>query len=156
MQRGSAVRSRVMHRGDCRLPPRQSAPLPVALGHNQALVPSARGRSKMPAPTEQLVPLCVDLDGTLVKTDMLMETMVRLIAIRPWLALALPVWLLKGRAHLKREIARRVSFDPALLPYDEVLLADLRRQRIEGRRLVLATAADGTVAQGIAHHLGIF
>jgi 4-hydroxybenzoate polyprenyltransferase len=110
----------------------------------------------MPSPAEQLVPLCVDLDGTLVKTDMLMETAVRLVASRPWLALALPFWLARGRAQLKREIASRVAFDPALLPYDETLLADLRRQRETGRALVLATAADATIAERIAGHLGVF
>ena len=101
-------------------------------------------------------PLCVDLDGTLVKTDMLMETTARLLATRPWMALALPFWLARGRAHLKREIASRAPFDPALLPYDEKLLADLRAKRAAGRTLVLATAADSTVAQQIAQHLGLF
>lgn len=105
---------------------------------------------------EQTIPLCVDLDGTLVKTDMLLETTVRLLAARPWMAFALPFWLARGRAHLKREVARRAPFDPALLPYDEALLADLRRQRAAGRTLVLATAADATIADRIAGHLGIF
>ena len=105
---------------------------------------------------EQTIPLCVDLDGTLVKTDMLMETTVRLLAARPWMAFALPFWLGKGRAKLKREVALRAPFDPALLPYDETLLADLRTQRAAGRTLVLATAADATVADRIARHLALF
>lgn len=102
------------------------------------------------------VPLCVDLDGTLVKTDMLMETTARLLASRPWLVFALPAWLTQGRAHLKREVARRVTIDPSILPYDEPLLDQLRREHRSGRTLVLATAADALVAEKIAAHLGIF
>lgn len=105
---------------------------------------------------EQTIPLCVDLDGTLVKTDLLMESTARLVASRPWMAFALPFWLARGRAHLKREVARRAPVDPALLPYDEALVADLRRQRAEGRTLVLATAADSDLAEPIAAHLGLF
>lgn len=112
--------------------------------------------SSLGRPTPVEPPLCVDLDGTLVKTDMLMETTVRLLAARPWLAVALPFWLAKGRAHLKREVARRVEFDPSLLPYDEELLADLRRQRRAGRVVVLATASDSAIAERIARHLDVF
>lgn len=102
------------------------------------------------------MPLCVDLDGTLVKTDMLMETLVAVVRRRPWLAFAVPLWLARGRPALKRELAERAGTDPACLPYDEVLVAELRRERAAGRHLVLATAADKCVAQSVAGHLGLF
>lgn len=102
------------------------------------------------------MPLCVDLDGTLVKTDMLMETLVAVVRRKPWLAFAVPLWLSRGRPALKRELAERACTDPACLPYDEVLLAELRRERAAGRHLVLATAADQCVAQSVAGHLGLF
>lgn len=102
------------------------------------------------------MPLCVDLDGTLVKTDMLMETLVAVVRRRPWLAFALPVWLARGRPALKRELAERSRIDPASLPYDLVLLEELRRERAAGRRLILATAADQGIADRIAAHLGCF
>lgn len=102
------------------------------------------------------MPLCVDLDGTLVKTDMLMETLVAVVRRRPWLAFALPVWLARGRPALKRELAERSRIDPASLPYDLVLLEELRRERAGGRRLILATAADRGIADRVAAHLGCF
>jgi 4-hydroxybenzoate polyprenyltransferase len=102
------------------------------------------------------VPLCVDLDGTLVRTDMLFETLAAALRRNPLVALALPFWLLRGRAHLKRRLAQRCAIDPSTLPYDESVLEMLRRERAAGRRLVLATATDEGVARGIARHLDLF
>jgi hypothetical protein len=69
------------------------------------------------------VPLCVDLDGTLLRSDLLHESVLALLRINPLYLFLLPLWLLKGKAVLKREIASRVSVDPALLPYDPEVLA---------------------------------
>ena len=69
----------------------------------------------------------------------------------------IPIWLASGgRARVKAEIARRVSLDPAYLPYNSKVLEFLEAQRLEGRQLILATGADQAVAKGIARHLGIF
>ncbi|QJR12377.1 hypothetical protein DSM104443_03463 [Usitatibacter rugosus] len=103
------------------------------------------------------VPLCVDLDGTLVKSDMLLESLVAALKRRPLLAFALPFWLARGRAALKHELAMRAdAIDVAVLPYDEAVLQRLRDAREQGRTVVLATAADSTIAQRIADHLGLF
>jgi len=107
-------------------------------------------------PASGAPPLCVDLDGTLVRTDMLFETLVAALRRNPLLALRLPLWLAAGRARLKRELASRAVFAPAALPYDEQVLETLRRERCAGRRLVLATASDVLVAEAIAAHLGLF
>ncbi len=56
--------------------------------------------------------------------------------------LALPAWLLKGRAYLKQQVTRWVSLDVSVLPYREEFLDYLKAQRAEGRSLVLATAGD--------------
>ena len=101
-------------------------------------------------------PLCVDLDGTLLRTDSLHEALVSALRRAPWLLLALPFWLLRGRAPFKREIARRAAIDPALLPYDAGVLELIRAERAKGRRIVLATAADAQLAEAIASHLGLF
>ena len=105
---------------------------------------------------QQPSPLVVDLDGTLVRSDMLLETLVRVARRAPLALLMVPFWLLRGRAHLKRELALRGSFDPACLPYDAAVLEELTRQRAAGRSLVLATAADSGAAQRIADHLRLF
>ena len=98
----------------------------------------------------------VDLDGTLVRSDLLLETFVRVARRSPLSLLLVPFWLLRGRAHLKRELARRGSFDAAALPYDAAVLDELARQRAAGRSLVLATAADAGAAQRVADHLRLF
>ena len=112
--------------------------------------------SPAPVARDARVPLAVDLDGTLVRSDMLMESLASALKRAPWLALALPFWLLGGRAKLKSELARRADIDVTLLPYDPNVLAELRRARAAGHPLVLATAADESIARRIAGHLGIF
>src|SRR5207302_1023921 len=91
---------------------------------------------------ESSVPLCVDLDGTLIKTDVLWESLVILLKERPLFLLALPFWLLRGRAYLKQQIASRTDLNPATLPYHQPFLEYLRAEKRKGRQIVLATAAD--------------
>ena len=100
--------------------------------------------------------LAVDLDGTLVKTDLLLESLVALLKQQPWRIFSLPLWLLKGRSYLKQQVARRVSLDVSMLPYREELLDYLRTERAQGRTLVLATASDMQIARPIADHLKLF
>jgi 4-hydroxybenzoate polyprenyltransferase len=68
----------------------------------------------------------------------------------------LPIWFLKGRAHLKTEVAHVAPLDAARLPYNTELLRFLQAQRREGREIYLATGADGALAARVAEHLGIF
>ena len=102
------------------------------------------------------VPLCVDLDGTLIKTDLLWESLVRLLRCNPLWALAVPFWWARGRAFLKRQIAARITLNPASLPFNEKFLAFLREQKRAGRKLILVTASDGELAGLVAQHLGLF
>ncbi len=102
------------------------------------------------------VPLCVDLDGTLVRTDTLYESVLRALKRSPWLVFLLPVWLVRGKAHLKREIANRVDLDPAVLPYHSELVAYLREEHAAGRPLILVSAADQRIVDAVARHLGLF
>ena len=102
------------------------------------------------------VPLCVDLDGSLVLSDTLTELFILLVKHRPWLLFVLPFWLLRGRAGFKAEIARRVTLDAAALPYRQDFVDWLREAAASGRVLVLASGADRRVAQAVAGHLGFF
>src|SRR5689334_15153024 len=88
------------------------------------------------------VPLCVDLDGTLLKTDTLVESLLTLLKVRPLAVLFIPLWFVRGRARLKREIAARVTLNVAALPYNDELLEFLHAERAAGRRLVLVSATD--------------
>jgi len=111
---------------------------------------------KTTTPPETTVPLCVDLDGTLIKTDLLWESAVRLLAQNPLWAFALLVWWSRGRANLKRQIAARVQLDPGKLPYNEPFLEFLRVQRRQNRMLILASASDAGLVRVVSDYLGIF
>jgi apolipoprotein N-acyltransferase len=102
------------------------------------------------------VPLCVDLDGTLIKTDLLWESLARLLRRNPFQLLPVLFWWMRGRAFLKRQLARRVKIDPAALPYHEPFLAFLREQKSAGRKLILATASDRDMALPVANHVRLF
>ena len=101
-------------------------------------------------------PLCVDLDYTVLRTDTLFECLLDVFLQRPAALLKLPWWLAQGRAVLKQQLAASCDFDPATLPYRQELVDDLKAAREAGRTLVLATAADGSIAHKVAQHLGLF
>jgi 4-hydroxybenzoate polyprenyltransferase/phosphoserine phosphatase len=101
-------------------------------------------------------PLVVDLDGTLVKTDLLLESLLALLKRGPHYLFVLPLWLLKGKAYLKQQIARRVALDPGILPYRDEFLDYLKTERVKGRSIVLATASDVEYAHQLADHLALF
>ncbi|MEC9367808.1 MAG: UbiA family prenyltransferase [Pseudomonadota bacterium] len=108
------------------------------------------------AHTSKTRPLCVDLDGTLLRGDVLAESVVVLLKKNPLYLLLLPLWLLRGKAALKQEIASRVDLDPALLPYNARFVAWLRRQKAAGREIILVTASNDKFATAIARHLRLF
>lgn len=101
-------------------------------------------------------PLAVDLDGTLILTDTLHESALRALRARPLSVLRLPFWLAQGKAVLKQRLAALSDFDAAALPYNEPLLDWLRSQHAQGRKLILCTAADASIAHAVAEHTGIF
>ena len=105
---------------------------------------------------DSAVPLCVDLDGTLIKTDLLWEHLACLLRRNPLAIVPVLYWWARGRARLKQELARRVTIDPATLPYHAEFLAWLRTQKAAGRKLVLATASDIQMARPVAAHVGLF
>ncbi len=102
------------------------------------------------------LPLYVDLDGTLVATDTLVESVRGLLRRRPLLAPVLAIWVAGGRAAFKDRVARRYVPDPGSLPWRDDVVAFVRRQHDAGRRVVLATAAHRRIAEAVVQHLGIF
>lgn len=98
----------------------------------------------------------VDLDGTLVNTDMLVENLFLFLRLHPLRILVVILWLFSGKAHFKRCLADAVVPDVARLPYNKELLAWLEQQHTEGASLILATASDLRIAKKVAEHLGIF
>lgn len=111
----------------------------------------------LPVPgTAALPTLCVDLDGTLVKSDTLIDSTLALARHHPAALLQLPSWLSQGKAALKRHLTSAVQLDVAHLPYNRELLQYLEQQHATGRPIYLATAADSTLAHRVADHLNLF
>lgn len=110
----------------------------------------------MNARHDEMLPLYVDLDGTLIKSDLLVESIVLLFKQNPLYIILFPFWLLKGRAQLKHEIARRVDLDASLLPYNPRFLEYLKTQSTLGCKLYIATASNEKYARAVANHLDIF
>jgi 4-hydroxybenzoate polyprenyltransferase len=102
------------------------------------------------------VPLVVDLDGTLLHSDLLLETGMSFVRNNPISCLRPVNWLRKGKAHLKEQLAISTSVDVSTLPYNETVVEFLKKQREAGRVLILATASHSTLAERVASHFGIF
>jgi 4-hydroxybenzoate polyprenyltransferase/phosphoserine phosphatase len=101
-------------------------------------------------------PLVVDLDGTLIRTDLLGESCFALLATAPQRLPAVLVLLARGVAAFKVGVAAEVVLDIARLPFNEDLLARLRAERARGRRIYLASAAARRYAEAVADELGLF
>jgi 4-hydroxybenzoate polyprenyltransferase len=100
--------------------------------------------------------LVVDLDGTLLRTDLLWESYCVLLGRSPLRALSTLTALPKGKAAFKRRVSQESPIAPEHLPYRESVLHEIREARAQGRQIVLATAADELQAIAIANSLGIF
>lgn len=102
------------------------------------------------------VPLVVDLDGTLLRSDLLVETACALARQHPLQMFQLPVWLTQGKARLKARLATACSLNVAALPYDPDVIELIQKARDHGRTVVLATASHQMLAEQIAAHLQLF
>ncbi len=120
-----------------------AAPLPT-----RRVAPSGELRSQ--------APIVVDLDGTLVATDTLAESVLAMVKAAPARLLWAPLWLASGRARFKAEVAGRGAIAVSTLPYNQELLEFLHAEKCRGRRIVLATAAHESIARQVAEHLGLF
>jgi len=105
---------------------------------------------------KKMPPICVDLDGTLIRSDLLLESFLLILKKNILYLFLIPFWLLKGKATLKAEIAKRIEFNPATLPYSHNFLLWLKNEHLSGRELWLCTASNTLLAHKIADHLKIF
>ncbi len=103
-----------------------------------------------------VLPLVVDLDQTLVRTDTLAETFVAALFRQPLKCIAALPLLLKGRAAFKARLTQIQQIEAAGLPYRQELIDFLRAERDCGRSLHLVTAADQGLADAVALHVGLF
>lgn len=105
---------------------------------------------------DALRPLCVDLDGTLIKSDSLLDGLCHFVRRHPLDVWRVPLWIARGRARFKQEIAARAPLDTARLPYNAAVRSFLQAERRKGRAIYLATGADAALAERVAVHMGFF
>lgn len=127
-----------------------------APGHSRRIetVPTREPPPPLNSPAEP--PLVVDLDGTLLRSDLLVESGLAFLQESAHRALVPLFWLRGGKARLKHELALETRIDVATLPYDPAVIAFIEGQRESGRRIVLATATHRLLAERVAAHLGLF
>lgn len=107
-------------------------------------------------PREVASCLCVDLDGTLVRTDTLLESLFALLRVKPWGLFQIIFWVFFGKARCKQKIGQASALQPDSLPYTGPVLDYLQSESRKGRKLLLVTGADASIAIPVARHLGLF
>jgi phosphoserine phosphatase len=101
-------------------------------------------------------PLCVDLDGTLIRNDTMVQSFKLLCQKQPLKALVALCLLCRGKWAFKRYIADSVQLDPATLPYNSPFIDWLKQQKAEGRQLLLVSATEQRIADAVAKYTGLF
>jgi 4-hydroxybenzoate polyprenyltransferase/phosphoserine phosphatase len=104
----------------------------------------------------KLKPIVVDLDGTLVRSDLLVESTFAHLGTNPLRVLNLFSAILRGKAAFKAEIAAKTDIDVSHLPYDEDVVSLIRQRRAEGNQVYLASASNERYVRDVADHLGLF
>src|SRR5262245_45967344 len=99
------------------------------------------------------LPLVVDLDGTLIKSDSLVDALTVAVFKKPMALFASASSLLRGRGALKARLMEHGLYHSESAPVHEGFLEFLKDQRAGGRELHLATAADRSVAEQIARRI---
>jgi len=102
------------------------------------------------------VPLTIDVDGTLIRSDLLVESAFGCASKRPGAVVDMMKALKRGKAQLKAAIARETSVNAAALPYDQRVMALIEQARADGRPVYLASASNERYVRAIADHLGLF
>lgn len=99
----------------------------------------------------------VDLDGTVIKTDLFVESIIKLVKRNPLNVFLILLWLFQGRSVAKSKVASAIDdLDVASLPYEEELIEYLKNEKKTGKQIILATASHEIYAQQVAEQLGIF
>jgi hypothetical protein len=122
----------------------------------QSLVPGSPANPPTASATGGDVPLCVDLDGTLVRTDCLWEAAVRILFHHPSQLVGILLGCWRGKAWIKRQLGQAVPLPVESLPYNADVIVLITQAKSAGRKVVLVTASDQLMADAIAAHLKLF
>jgi len=102
------------------------------------------------------LPLCVDLDGTLIKTDSILEATILAVKKKPLIIFALFFWILKGKNYFKSTILNIAKPDAELFPYNQDVIRLINDAKSNDRAVVLTTASLQDVAEDVSAYLGLF
>ncbi|SMN15580.1 UbiA prenyltransferase family protein [uncultured Candidatus Thioglobus sp.] len=102
------------------------------------------------------VPLIVDLDHTLINTDLLYESSIGVLKKQPWIIFLYPFWFLKGKGYLKSQLVKRFEIDVAKLPYIQATIDYINERKKQGDVIILATASYKDYAFSVAKHIKLF
>ena len=102
------------------------------------------------------IPLIVDLDHTLINTDLLFESSKGVLKQQPWLILLYPFWFFQGKGYLKDQLVRRFTMDVSTLPYIQDTIDYINERKKQGSTIILATASHKDYAFAVAKYIGLF
>ncbi|WXU00857.1 MAG: hypothetical protein Ctma_1591 [Catillopecten margaritatus gill symbiont] len=103
-----------------------------------------------------MIPLIVDLDHTLIDTDLLQESSKGVLKSRPWLIFMFPIWFMRGKGHLKEQLVKRFNIDVSKLPYNQTTIDYIKQRKKQGDKIILATASHKFYAFAVAKHIKLF
>jgi len=100
--------------------------------------------------------LAVDLDETLIHSDILFETFWSAFSLDWKIPIKLVSWLLKGKGKLKHNLVHSSDINVKNLPYNKDVINYIKQHRKEGGYTALVTASNQTIAEKIAKNLNLF
>ncbi len=100
-----------------------------------------------------MTPLIVDLDHTLINTDLLYESSMGALKKNPLLIFIYPFWFLCGKGYLKEQLTKRFSIDVSALPYNQSVINYIKKRKKQGDKIILATASHKLYAFAISNYL---
>ncbi|MEQ8301269.1 MAG: UbiA family prenyltransferase [Hyphomonas sp.] len=101
----------------------------------------------------RMIPLILDLDDTLLRTDTLYESLLACLKKNPLNIFLVVRWLLMGRAALKNRLGAASDLSVEDLPFNEDVVVLAKKAAANGRRVIIATAADESIARQVANRM---
>lgn len=99
--------------------------------------------------------VCADVDGTVLATDLLYESLLFALKRHPTIIFFVPFWLFRGRAYLKAQLAcRAAQMSVEAMPLNESVVSYLRERSEQGSSIVLASASHNSLVAKVADRLG--
>ncbi len=100
--------------------------------------------------------LVVDLDNTLINSDMMINSIKWLVYHKTLTVMLIPIWLIKGKANVKQQLLKHIKFNVVNLNYNQKVINYITKRKQLGDKIILATASNQYYADEVVKHLGLF